>query len=95
MHEEVTFFVAGVKRKLSKVIDNSFSRSDNAVVTSKHEFVASAILANSYSDIIVTNVWRKKCNFRLAFLEFPSVKFHKSWQIGYNCFDLHRARENL
>ena len=43
-------------------------------------------------DEIATIVWGKNGNFRLAFLEFPSVKFHKSWQIGYNCFALRGTR---
>ena len=44
-----------------------------------------AILVNFYSvDVIVKFVWGKNGNFRLAFLEFPSVKFLKSWQVGYN-----------
>ena len=42
-----------------------------------------------FCDVIVTILWGKNCNFRLAFLEFPPVKFHKSWQMGYKilfCF---------
>ena len=51
-----------------------------------------AILDNFYSvDVIAKIFWGKNGNFRLAFLEFPSVKFHKSWQIGNNCFALRSA----
>ena len=46
-----------------------------------------AILDNFFSvDVIAKIVWGKNGNFSLAFLEFPSVKFPKSWQVGYYCF---------
>ena len=45
-----------------------------------------AILDNFHSvDVIVKIVSGKNGNFWLAFLELLSVKFHKSWQMGYNC----------
>ena len=76
-------------------IERSVNTVSAKLVLLKFRHAQIAILDNFCSvDVIVNIVWGKNGNFRLDFLEFPSVNFHKSWKIGYNCFALRSARSS-
>ena len=61
----------------------------NRSIALKFTHAQIAILANSYSDVIIVH---KIVNFHLDFLAFPWVKFPENWHRGFKTFALIRAR---